>query len=218
MAEGIPQIEFGYPVEPDAWMTQGYSSAHRAYDWGVVVGTPLHAMQSGIVSKVEALETGYGRYIVIDHGDQIESLYTHLSEALLSEGDDVQIGQVIALSGNTGNSTGPHVHIEARYKGVLFDFLPLLCRNPIQGGAINPIEIETPEFPKLPRVVVRVDDLRMRAEPNTNSLILGYLPVNTPIEVIALMEVDGNLWCRIGLGQYCALRWHNQIYGSFLKE
>jgi len=218
MAEGIPKIELGYPVEPGAWMTQGYSAKHRAYDWGVVVGTPLRAMQSGVVSKIEALQKSYGLYILLDHGDQIESLYAHLSEVLLNEGDRVQIGQVIALSGNTGNSTGPHVHIEARYRGVPFDFLPLLSRDPIELGEIEPIEIEMPDFPKLPKMLVHVDDLRMRAEPNVNSLILGYMPLNTPIEVIRVIEDSRDIWCQVGLGQYCALRWRNQVYGSFVKE
>ena len=218
MAEGKTQIQFSYPVEPDAWMTQGYSAKHRAYDWGVVVGTPLYAMQSGVVSKVEALQKGYGLYIVLDHGDQIESLYAHLSEALLSEGDPVQLRQVIALSGNTGNSTGPHVHIEARYKGVAFDFLPLLSGKAL--GICEPerMEIVLPEFPRLPRIIVHVDDLRLRAEPHTNSLILGYMPVDMPIEVIRVVVDGSDLWCQIGLGQYCALRWHGEVYGSFVKE
>jgi len=75
-----------------------------------------------------------------------------------------------------------------------------------------------PDFPKLPKMLVHVDDLRMRAEPNVNSLILGYMPLNTPIEVIRVIEDSRDIWCQVGLGQYCALRWRNQVYGSFVKE
>ena len=75
-----------------------------------------------IISSYEGQNgTGYGSYIVIDHGGGYTSLYGHCSELLVSEGQRVSRGQIIARVGSTGWSTGPHLHVEIRYNGETVD-------------------------------------------------------------------------------------------------
>jgi murein DD-endopeptidase MepM/ murein hydrolase activator NlpD len=69
---------------------------------------------------------GYGKVILIRHNSAYSTLYAHCSQLLVSEGDEVQKGDVIALVGNTGHSTGPHCHFEIRVDGEAVDHLPYL--------------------------------------------------------------------------------------------
>ena len=75
-------------------------------------GTPVYAADNGKVIVAGDLDNGYGSYIILDHQNGYKTLYAHNSELLVSVGDIVAQGDQIALSGNTGNSTGPHVHFE----------------------------------------------------------------------------------------------------------
>ena len=87
---------------------QRKKSAHKGYDFGMPVGTPVVSFKAGTVTKV-GNDAGGGNYIKIVH-DTDASSYLHLSQILQKEGDEVKPGQVIALSGDTGNITGPHLH------------------------------------------------------------------------------------------------------------
>ncbi|HFD0307742.1 TPA: phage tail spike protein [Clostridium perfringens] len=99
---------------------------HSGTDFGVPEGTPVRASKSGTVIKRRELTTSYGKYLFIDHGDGLVTIYAHNSQLLVSEGQHVTAGQIIAKSGNTGNSTGPHSHIELRYNGTPVNFAPSL--------------------------------------------------------------------------------------------
>ena len=77
-------------------------------------GTEVSAIMSGKVLIASNGNTGYGNYIVINHGSGFVSLYAHLSKIMIAEGSNVSKGDVIGKSGNTGNSTGPHLHLEIR--------------------------------------------------------------------------------------------------------
>ncbi|MDU2102812.1 phage tail spike protein, partial [Veillonella sp.] len=90
---------------------------HSGIDFGVPIGTPVRASKSGKVIKRRELTTSYGKYLFIDHGGGLVTIYAHNSELLVNEGDTVKAGQVIARSGNTGNSSGPHCHWELRVNG-----------------------------------------------------------------------------------------------------
>ena len=74
----------------------------------------MYAAASGTVILVKYLNYSYGRYLIIDHGDGLSTLYAHNSQILVSVGEKVSAGQVVAKSGSTGNSTGPHCHFEVR--------------------------------------------------------------------------------------------------------
>ena len=106
----------GYFMRPVGGVrTQGLHG-HNAVDFGVHIGTNVAAAASGqvIISISGGYNGGYGSYIVIKHPNGMQTLYAHLSQNLVSSGDTVWQGQVIGLSGNTGRSTGPHLHFEVR--------------------------------------------------------------------------------------------------------
>ena len=77
----------------------------------------MHAADDGVVITVKALNYSYGHYIIISHGNGMQTLYAHNSSLLVSVGQNVKKGDVIAYSGSTGNSTGPHCHFEVRING-----------------------------------------------------------------------------------------------------
>ncbi|MBO5283447.1 MAG: M23 family metallopeptidase [Lachnospiraceae bacterium] len=97
--------------------TKGASTYHKGQDWATPVGTTVVASCGGRVSKA-GWGSGYGYVVYIDHEDGRQTRYAHLSEILVSVGDYVKQGQRIALSGNTGVSTGPHLHFEILINGV----------------------------------------------------------------------------------------------------
>ncbi len=107
----------GYYIRPLAGgiKTQGLHG-WNAVDIGTPVGTTIMASAAGevILSRSSGWNGGYGRYIVISHPNGTQTVYGHLSKNYVSEGDHVSQGQAIGLSGNTGNSTGPHLHFEVR--------------------------------------------------------------------------------------------------------
>ena len=100
------------------YMTQGYWYGHRAIDIGVPVGTAVHAADGGFVSFAGWTDVGYGYLIVIDHANGFATYYAHLSNFYVIAGQKVERGQVIGSTGNTGWSSGPHLHFEIRYMGV----------------------------------------------------------------------------------------------------
>lgn len=90
---------------------------HKGVDLAVPVGTAVHAADSGVV-EISKLSDSFGNYVVINHQNGFKTLYAHNSVLLVKEGDIISKGQQIALSGNTGNSTGPHLHFEIHSNGV----------------------------------------------------------------------------------------------------
>ncbi len=89
---------------------------HNGIDLAVPVGTRVHAMADGEV-VFAGKKSGYGNVVIIDHGKDMRSVYGHLSEINVEVGDSVRRGRSIAHSGNTGRSTGPHLHFEIRLGG-----------------------------------------------------------------------------------------------------
>jgi len=98
---------FGYRSRP----TKGASTYHKGVDWATPVGTAVMASSGGTVTRA-GWASGYGYVIYIDHADGRQTRYGHLSKILVSVGDTVSQGEKIALSGNTGVSTGAHLHFE----------------------------------------------------------------------------------------------------------
>lgn len=96
--------------------TRGASSYHKGVDWATPTGTAVMASSAGTVVKA-GWGSGYGYVVYINHGDGRQTRYGHLSKVLVSVGQSVSQGQKIALSGNTGVSTGPHIHFEILLNG-----------------------------------------------------------------------------------------------------
>ncbi len=97
------------------------STDHGAIDIAVAEGTDVLAAADGVVEYVGNDPDGYGNYITIDHQNGYKTRYAHNSEILVKKGDSVKKGQVIAKSGSTGNSTGPHLHFEVLLNGTKVD-------------------------------------------------------------------------------------------------
>ena len=93
---------------------------HKGVDLAANTGTKIQAALDGKVS-FSGIADGYGKVVIIDHSDNLQTVYAHCSKLNVSEGDQVLRGQVIAEVGNTGDSTGPHLHFEIRVDGVPID-------------------------------------------------------------------------------------------------
>ena len=114
----------GEPVAGNAEITSDYGlrpnpmgggiEFHNGIDFGVNIGTPVHATGNGVVESA-GWKAGYGNCVVIDHPFGYRSLFGHLSKIMVKPGEAVQRGQVVALSGNSGRSTGPHLHYTLFY-------------------------------------------------------------------------------------------------------
>ncbi|MBI3958904.1 MAG: M23 family metallopeptidase [Chloroflexi bacterium] len=117
---------FAWPVY--GWLTQTFHTGHSAIDVGAWAGTPVTAADRGVVVRAGWSDGGYGNFVVIDHKIDYLTLYGHLSEIFVSEGQVVAQGQLIGRVGSTGNSTGPHLHFEIRDFGRRVDPLGLLGR------------------------------------------------------------------------------------------
>jgi murein DD-endopeptidase MepM/ murein hydrolase activator NlpD len=113
---GGPAIP-GYYIRPLAGGVKTQClHGYNAVDLGTPTGTSVMAAASGtvIVARPSGYNGGYGEYIVIQHPNGTQTVYGHLSKLYVTDGAHVSQGQTIALSGNTGNSTGPHLHFEVR--------------------------------------------------------------------------------------------------------
>lgn len=113
---------YGWRVDPFS----GRNAFHEGLDFTAKVGTPIYAAAGGIVTLSERTPD-YGNIVKISHGSGMETRYAHASELLVSAGEVVKKGQLIARVGSTGRSTGPHLHFEVRRDGTPLDprkFLP----------------------------------------------------------------------------------------------
>lgn len=108
----------GLPVKGK--LTQGSHSGHIALDFGVPVGTPVKATLDGKVVYAGWNDQGYGNLVIIENGPY-RVYFAHLSKIPVKVGEKVTAGSVIGYSGNTGNSTGPHLHYEVRKNGRQID-------------------------------------------------------------------------------------------------
>lgn len=117
----------GYITSPYGYRAK-FGRMHKGVDIKVNVGDDVRAAFSGRVRLTKYEAGGYGYYVVIRHHNGLETVYAHLSKILVEPDQDVKEGDLIALAGNTGHSTGPHLHFETRYMGyainpaAIFDF------------------------------------------------------------------------------------------------
>lgn len=93
------------------------SGPHIGHDWAVEVGTKVQASQNGVVEKAYYSDS-YGYNVLINHKNGLKTRYAHMSKLYVKKGELVKKGEVIGLSGNTGDSTGPHLHFEVLENGV----------------------------------------------------------------------------------------------------
>jgi murein DD-endopeptidase MepM/ murein hydrolase activator NlpD len=122
------QIETEAGSDPDsvkmpvtgAELSQEYNAGHHGLDFSVVEGTPVRSTMTGNVVYSGWNDQGYGNLVIVENGNR-RTYYAHLSELPVFKGERINQGDVIGLSGNTGNSTGPHLHYEIRINGQAID-------------------------------------------------------------------------------------------------
>ena len=173
-----------FPTIPTAVITQTFNNfnpkfysgdgRHKGIDYGVPVGTPVYACSNGLVETAVVQNTGYGRHVVIKHGDGSRSYYGHLSSYSVSADQPVEAGQQIGKSGGDpndriggdGNSTGAHLHWEIRPAGAMSD-----------QGAVDPHEycLKFLPHPTGSAQVIATIGLNVRVEPNASAAILYTL-------------------------------------------
>ena len=116
---------FGYRTDP----LTGETSYHDGTDIAAPEGTPILAAADGTVTVANALDSwggSYGYYVQIDHGSGLQTLYAHCCQVCVTQGQQVQAGQVIAYVGHTGRATGNHLHFEVMQNGVRMNPLELV--------------------------------------------------------------------------------------------
>lgn len=114
--------KFGYRKHP----ITGRKRMHRGLDFAVNTGTPVYAPADGVVSAVRPSNKGSGNYLRLRHAFGFSSSYSHLKKFAVRNGDFVNKGDLIAYSGNSGLSSGPHLHYEVRFVGRALDPAPFV--------------------------------------------------------------------------------------------
>lgn len=134
LEKGVIAIPSAQPVEHLAFTSnygirsdpfRGTAAMHAGVDIPGLIGTPVYATADGMVDRAER-SGGYGNMVELDHGKGIQTRYGHLSKILVEAGTRVHRGQLIALMGSTGRSTGPHLHYEVRLDGHAVNPVPFL--------------------------------------------------------------------------------------------
>ena len=126
-----PSVPSHWPLDVQGFVTRGQvrpgvpDESHPGIDIAVPVGTPIRASGGGTVTAA-GWDPDYGLFVLLRHPAGYETMYGHTSRLLAAEGDEVQAGQVIGLSGNSGRSTAPHLHFEIRHDGKSVDPLGLV--------------------------------------------------------------------------------------------
>lgn len=110
----------------------GGRRAHKGVDLAAAAGTPIRASADGVVERADWF-AGYGLFVALEHGGEIETRYGHMSRLNVAAGQRVRKGDVIGYVGSTGRSTGPHLHYEVRIAGEAVNPIPYL-----QSGAVAP--------------------------------------------------------------------------------
>jgi murein DD-endopeptidase MepM/ murein hydrolase activator NlpD len=135
-----PQAQISQPFGPSSFWFEpaygGYPHFHTGIDLVEPFGSPVFAADDGIVALVGSSSSGYGNFVVIAHSGGLDTLYGHLSTALVKVGQTVTQGQPIGMEGSTGNSTGAHLHFELRINQKPVDptpYLPPGAPSPFKG-------------------------------------------------------------------------------------
>jgi murein DD-endopeptidase MepM/ murein hydrolase activator NlpD len=126
-----PSIPRYWPLDEQSYMTRGVADSggvdgqHQGIDIATATGTPVRASGGGTVADAGE-DPVFGRFVLVTHPDDYQTLYGHLSRVVTAKGRTVEPGEVIGLAGNTGRSSAPHLHFEVRRRGAAVDPLTLV--------------------------------------------------------------------------------------------
>ena len=151
LSKADPALQLAYPLgqwadsmDPWGWRYSESKAAwrmHTGVDLAAPTGTPVLAARSGRVLLVQAV-SGYGTTVLLDHGNGLETLYAHLSQAAVREGDWLEQGFQLGAVGMSGSASGPHLHFELRHRGAQLQaidptpYLPPLMAPPVLSGRV----------------------------------------------------------------------------------
>ena len=188
------------------------TNGHNGIDYGIPLRTSVYATLPGTVVRVTGDNSGYGNHIRIQHADNLLSIYGHLDEHNwhnVEVGQEVVAGWEIGFSGNTGHSTGPHLHFEVREGIQAFDPQPYIVTSlaEVAGGhEAEHVEVGQPVEGALFRVRVTADpSLNIRSGPSIVYPTIGSLANGTEIDVLELGGTE--IWVRTAKG-YIAFRYN----------
>lgn len=205
------QIE--YPVNMPALISQYFGDRPSAYpatgghmgiDYAVGVGTPVLAASGGKVVAAGWDTTGYGSHVRVQHAEGV-TIYGHLSAIHVSVGQVVHAGEALGLSGNTGNSTGPHLHFEVRLGDgssikQAVDPMPLFSMS-----EHHDIISSLPTTFPAPAVRVNVAALTVRRGPTIRERSVGMASYGDELVCLGVVEKsDREVWLCVGHKQYVA--------------
>ena len=124
----LPEYETGdfiFPIKGPITSYYGYRPKfgrfHKGIDIALQYGDTVKSSLPGVVTKTGYDPAGYGNYVVVSHSGGVETLYAHLTLGIAKPGQKLSAGDAVGLGGSTGNSPGPHLHFETRYRGVALD-------------------------------------------------------------------------------------------------
>ena len=203
-------IQFTLPFNNVYPITQRFGekitdpNGHTGVDFALPKGTPVRAAADGVVKAVRWSQSGYGIHIVLDHGGGVETVYAHLLTASFPVGTALERGKIMALSGSSGNSTGPHLHFEVRVNGKAVDPVPLF-----QGAANDADDAAGRKW------VVSVDRLNVRSGPGLAYAVVRGLDRG---EVVAELGRRESTWIRIGVNEWIAATYMNETNAKTLRE
>ena len=208
-----------YGEHVDYYRQWGYCCGHNGIDWGINMGTPILASAGGKVSAVKFEQGGYGNYVKLDHKGY-STYYAHLERATVREGDEVGVGQQIALSDNTGASTGPHLHFGIKIPGAypeMHDYVdpaPYLDLNisphepPVDGQNFMTVDIYGE---------VVIASLRVRNGAGTQYAHVGDVVLGDKFRIDAITgfvkNCSGEVWFRFAEGKHAG-NWSAGIYAG----
>jgi hypothetical protein len=192
------------------------TNGHNGIDFGIPLRTSVYATLPGTVVRVGADGSGYGNHIRIQHANNLLSLYGHLDERNwhnVQEGQEIVAGWEIGFSGNTGRSTGPHLHFEVREGTQAFDPQPYLTLK--LGPGPDPIDPD-PILGAILKVRVTAEpSLNVRSGPSVVYPAIGSLANGEEVEVLELGGTE--IWLRTAKG-YIAFRYNGTNLVEVVKE
>lgn len=222
-------MDFSYPLKDRAPVSQKFGenpdwykrfglAGHNGLDLAVPVGTPVLAAAAGTVIKTGFEADGYGNYVKTAHDGNYASIYAHLSEIWVKNGQVVEAGQQIGLSGSTGFSTGPHLHFEIRRDNQAIDPLPFLTA---PGKEVTYLQVPLPLTSEVPAssagiavAQVTAELLNIRSQPNLAAPVIGHLEKGRRITIL---ERSSTVWVKIGANAWVAHTFNNEPYLEELK-
>ena len=122
---------WGERTDPFTGEGEAHNEFHSGVDISAAMGTSVHAAADGIVEYAANVGDGYGKMVIIDHGNGLQTRYAHLSRFEVIPGQEIRRGEILGYSGNTGRVTAPHLHYEVRREGVAVNPYPYLTHSAV---------------------------------------------------------------------------------------